>query len=607
MATDGELLRRYAADPGAEEAFRQVVERHGPMVLAACRRQAGEAAEDAVQAVFLLLARKARSLAGESDVGPWLHRAAGFVAGRARREEERRRSREKEAAAMRQAAGAVAGDPGTEAARRELAAHLDVAVGELSESCRQAVVLCYLEGASQAEAARRLGLPLGTVADRCARGLSRLRERLARRGVPLGAAALGSALLDGAARSAADFAAGAVLSSVMAASKTAAGLSAAGAAGSAGAKALALAEGAMKAMFWMKVKVAAAVIGAVVVAGGGGGALAVRLAAGEPGAGSPKAEVPAGEKPAPAEAGKVAWGEAANGLQAGLIPLGDGAAKGWQDFVCPECLRKGVNRIADKQCPVCGSEPCTFAYARCPSCAAAKRICQGCGAAKPAGGTFAEGEPLACEIHVKSVAGAALQLSDAGYAANWLLEIKNQAGGQVLRPQAMFDDSRAGPLNISLDKQKIAVTVRTIAAPGWKFRADGGAGPIDALPPGKYAVTASYEHAKGHPEDRPCPYWHGKVATGAVEIEVQAKGAAAPAGAPDAAAAVRLAREFLAKKNVQPVNPRAFPLPPPVADWWLVEYQLAGGLMVSPGPCVYVNKTTGEVSELAPKGMPARM
>lgn len=86
--------------------------------------------------------------------------------------------------------------------------------------------------------------------------------------------------------------------------------------------------------------------------------------------------------------------------------------------------------------------------------------------------------------------------------------------------------------------------------------------------------------------------------TGETEVQV---------GAPEAAAAVRLARAFLAQNNVQPVNLRAFPVPAPADDWWLVEYTAGQGLAVSPRPCVWVNRNTGQVSKQAPPGAPARM
>lgn len=269
MANDGELLRRYA-ECDDESAFGQLVERHGPMVQAACERLAGPDADDAMQAVFLLLARKAARLAGCQDVGLWLHSACRFVARTALRERSRRTAREKEAAAMQEAGI----EPRvSESERREMREHLDSAVAALPERFREVVLLCHLEGASQQEAADRLGLPLGTVASRARRGLERLRRRLARHGAALNAAALAGLLAEGAAKAAAGFNAPALLSSVMAASKVSAAGAAAAAAGASGTAlgaktgAAILAKGAMQAMFWSKVKFAAAAVAAVTVLG----------------------------------------------------------------------------------------------------------------------------------------------------------------------------------------------------------------------------------------------------------------------------------------------------------------------------------------------------
>jgi RNA polymerase sigma factor (sigma-70 family) len=257
VATDGELLRRYA-ESGDESAFAELLGRHGPMVRAACERLAGPDAEDAAQAVFILLARKARKLTGWRDVALWLHGVCRHVARTARRERGRRRSREKEAAAMQKAQSGV---EVSESQRREVRERLDEAVGALPERFREVVLLCHLEGASQQDVAERLGLPAGTVASRAKRGLERLRRRLARGSAPLGAAALAGLLAEGAAGATRTFDAAALLSSVVAASKGAA-------AGAAPAiPASILAKGAMQAMFWTKVKMAAAVLSAITCAG----------------------------------------------------------------------------------------------------------------------------------------------------------------------------------------------------------------------------------------------------------------------------------------------------------------------------------------------------
>jgi serpin B len=248
--TDGELLGAHlSGDPGA---FRAIAERHAPMVLAACRRALGDSpdAEDAAQAAFLALARKAGSLRGSSDVGAWLHRAARFAALDLARAGRTRRRHEREAARLRSrraSEGSVAS--AEEAAMRRIEAdasdarwgpirpRLDAELDALPGKQRAVLVTCYLQGLSQSEAARRLGLPEGTVAVYCRRGLERLRRRLA--GSP-GAAALGALLLErggGAATAPESF-----LESTVAAANRAA----------AGAPPSALVEGVLRAMFRTK-------------------------------------------------------------------------------------------------------------------------------------------------------------------------------------------------------------------------------------------------------------------------------------------------------------------------------------------------------------------
>jgi RNA polymerase sigma factor (sigma-70 family) len=156
------------------------------------------AAEDAAQATFLLLARKAGSLSRPEGLAAWLHGVAYRVALKVRVSEARRKSRERAAArpeAVRPSDGPL---------WSELRPVLDAAVAGLSEKYRVAVVLCYLEGRSHAEAARQLACPVGTVASRLARARELLRGRLARRGVTLSAGILVAALQEGMAVAVAD-------------------------------------------------------------------------------------------------------------------------------------------------------------------------------------------------------------------------------------------------------------------------------------------------------------------------------------------------------------------------------------------------------------------
>src|SRR5262249_51919994 len=160
--------------------------RHGPMVHGICRRLLGDGpdAEDAFQATFLVLVRKADSLRGYGSLGGWLHGVAVRVARKARVAAARR--------AFHEAQGTPMSARGDFAAVewRDLRPVLDEELGRLPEKYRAPLVLCYLQGKTHEEAARALGCPNGTVYGRLARARARLRTRLLRRGVALSAAAL---------------------------------------------------------------------------------------------------------------------------------------------------------------------------------------------------------------------------------------------------------------------------------------------------------------------------------------------------------------------------------------------------------------------------------
>jgi RNA polymerase sigma factor (sigma-70 family) len=179
--TDRQLLERFeqGGGEGAELAFRALVERHGPMVLRVCRSVLGDAddADDAFQATFLVLVRRAGSLWVHDSLGPWLHQVAHRTAVGLRSAAARRR-RHEEAALVRSSRATGAG---VEA--QELGAVLHEEVGRLPDRYRAVIVLCLLEGLTHAQAARRLGWPAGTVQSRLARGKTLLRDRLTRRGV----------------------------------------------------------------------------------------------------------------------------------------------------------------------------------------------------------------------------------------------------------------------------------------------------------------------------------------------------------------------------------------------------------------------------------------
>src|SRR5262245_48786399 len=175
---DRQLLQRFVA-LADESAFRELVRRHGPLVLGVCTRVLGSEhdAEDAFQATFLVLVRKAGSLRAPERLGPWLYGVAYRTALKARAGVSRRRQREKPLADGAQAT--EADDPGW----RDLRPVLDEEVGRLPRKYREPFVLCYVEGLTNEQAARVLGCPPGTVFSRLAWARERLRRALRRRGL----------------------------------------------------------------------------------------------------------------------------------------------------------------------------------------------------------------------------------------------------------------------------------------------------------------------------------------------------------------------------------------------------------------------------------------
>jgi RNA polymerase sigma factor (sigma-70 family) len=249
--TGGELLERFVTRRDGP-AFAALVRRHGPMVLGVCRRVLrNEAdAEDAFQATFLVLARKAATVRPRGMVGNWLYGVAHRTALKARATRARRSAREREAAARPR--------PGAGEAREHLRALLDRELQALPDRYRAAVVLCDLEGTTIKEAARQLGCPPGTAWSWLSRGRSLLAVRLARRGLAVsgGAAAAAATGVD-----AAGVPVRLASSTVEAAALVAAGRAVGGVVGAGTA---ALAEGVVRAMFRSKLKAGACV--ALVVA-----------------------------------------------------------------------------------------------------------------------------------------------------------------------------------------------------------------------------------------------------------------------------------------------------------------------------------------------------
>ncbi len=179
---DRELLSRFV-DVGDESAFAAILDRHGPMLHAACRRIVGDPqlANDVLQATFLLLVRQCRSIRQRDSLAGWLYRVAERLARKARFANALRSSRERLAASQRPTT--VEDDPGWD----ELCRLLDDELLRLPECSRVPLLLCYLEGRTQDEAARQIGWSLRTLRRRLDKARNLLKARMIRRGATLGA------------------------------------------------------------------------------------------------------------------------------------------------------------------------------------------------------------------------------------------------------------------------------------------------------------------------------------------------------------------------------------------------------------------------------------
>jgi RNA polymerase sigma factor (sigma-70 family) len=284
--TDGDLLTRYVRQRD-EAAFEALVRRHGPLVLGVCRRVLHNPhdAEDAFQATFLVLVRKAATLRRPGTVANWLYGVAYRTAQQARRAVLKRRAKEANVVPRAEAA------PDGWAELRDV---LDQELERLPEKYRAVVGLCDLQGATGQEAALHLGLPPGTVASRLARGRARLAKRLTRHGLAIAGAALAGTLSQNASA--------AVPGALVSGTSRAASLFAGGRAVPAGmlsARVVALTEGVLRTMLLTKLKVTVAVVLLVCALGAGAGAGILRGQA-------PTAEPAAGQAPAEPKAAESA-------------------------------------------------------------------------------------------------------------------------------------------------------------------------------------------------------------------------------------------------------------------------------------------------------------
>jgi RNA polymerase sigma factor (sigma-70 family) len=316
--TDGQLLGRYVTTRDAA-AFENLVRRHGPMVLGVCRRLLPNLhdAEDAFQATFLVLVRKATTINPRDAVGNWLYGVAYRAAQKVRVAAARRRSKEEQMAQV------VEPSTVAEGLWHDVLPLLDHELALLPEKYRLPIVLCDLEGKTRKDAARQLGWPEGTVAGRLASARRMLAKRLARHGLPLSAGILAAVLSESGTQAAVPLTL--VIKTVRAATG---GVMQAGI--------CSVAEGVVRTMFLSNLKLPVLVLVAfTAVATGAALVIGRPQQADTPGGVPGKPDAPgvhgslAPEKPTgghevkhatkPAEkAEAVSWGEAVDGLQAGL-------------------------------------------------------------------------------------------------------------------------------------------------------------------------------------------------------------------------------------------------------------------------------------------------
>jgi RNA polymerase sigma factor (sigma-70 family) len=288
--SDAQLLDRFVqcAD---EAAFELLVWRHGKMVMGTCRRllRDSQDAEDAFQASFLALARRARGISRRESVGAWLYRVATRAALHCRTRVGRQRNREQ--TLIDQAVPGPEQDPARIAALHEVRPLLDAEVNRLPERFRIPFVLRHLEGWSNREIAGELGCSEGTVESRLTRARQRLRIRLSRRGITLTSGLLAASLCDEAARAA--ISKSLIMQTARSASLVRSGMAAVAAISP---RAIVLTQGVLQAMLVAKLKFIGAMLLALALVGGGAAATAYRSLAG--GLNSPEPSLVVDEQPA---------------------------------------------------------------------------------------------------------------------------------------------------------------------------------------------------------------------------------------------------------------------------------------------------------------------
>jgi RNA polymerase sigma factor (sigma-70 family) len=272
--TDGQLLAAYLSGRD-EAALAALVRRHGPMVWGVCRRvlRNWHDAEDAFQATFLVLVRKAASLASPELLANWLYGVAYQTALKARATTAKRKTRERQVTQMPESAVTE------QDLWDDLLPLFDQELSRLPDKYRAVIVLCDLQGKTRKDAAQQLGCPEGTVAGWLARARAMLAKRLAQRGVTLSGGALAAVLAHQAASAGVPYAV--VNATIKAATLFAAGHGAA--TGMISVKVAALTEGVLKTMLIAKVKTVVGMLLAVAVIAFGAGLLCYGTAAGQQG------------------------------------------------------------------------------------------------------------------------------------------------------------------------------------------------------------------------------------------------------------------------------------------------------------------------------------
>jgi RNA polymerase sigma factor (sigma-70 family) len=274
-ASDADLLKRFASH-GDESAFADLLARHGPMVFGVCRRvlHNNHDAEDAFQATFLVLARKAGALRRAEVLASWLYGTARHLASTKRRAESRHRQRETNRVIS--TVPPSDGDLLDDLSARELLLALEEEMAQLPEKYRLPMILCHLEGRTYEEAARLLGWTAGSVKGRLERGRKQLHTRLSRRGLELSGAMLALGVSGGRGSSAAELLTSATLQAALAFAR--------GERGGIATTVLALAESGLILMIAAKVKMGLALLLLLSLVAASG-ALAMR-----------QAETPSGER-----------------------------------------------------------------------------------------------------------------------------------------------------------------------------------------------------------------------------------------------------------------------------------------------------------------------